>query len=319
MVSIAQAQPIIGAGGTFPAPIYDKWATAAKVAVGIDLSYQAIGSGAGVDKILRRSVDFGASDTPVDPQKLADAHLLQFPTIIGALVLIVNLPRLRDGQLRLTGETLADIYSGRITKWNDPRLIELNPTVTMPNIPIAPIHRFEASGTTGVFTAYLSRVSPAWGKDIGAGNSVAWRVGAGARGSDGLASTVVNTRGSIGYIESTFATQNHLPTARLRNRSGVFVTPTAASFAAASAAADWTVPGFAADLLDTNGTANWPIVTCTFVLLPTDQSNSAAVTRFFDWSYRDGGSMAEQLGYIPLPSAVQDAIRATWRAAVASD
>ena len=238
----AHAQAITGAGATFPAPLYAKWAAAAKPVTGIDLGYDAVGSGEGVNRIMQRSVDFGASDTPLPLSKLDDAKLLQFPTVIGAVVLIVNLPRLWDGQLRLTGEALADIYAGRITKWNDPRPTDLNPAVTMPNIPIAPVHRFEASGTPAVFTAYLSAVSPAWRAGPGIGASVAWPTGVGARGSDGVASTVINTRGGIGYVENSFATQNHLATARLRNHAGTFVKPTSASFAAAAAAGDWTAP-----------------------------------------------------------------------------
>ena len=314
----AHAQAITGAGATFPAALYAKWAAAAKPATGVDLRYEAVGSGAGVERIVHRTVDFGATDAPLPPAKLDDAKLLQFPTVIGAVVLIVNLPRLRDGQLRLTGEALADIYAGRITKWNDPRLVDLNPAVTMPNIPIAPVHRFEASGTSAVFTAYLSAVSPAWRAGPGAGGSVAWPAGAGARGSDGVASTVVNTRGGIGYVENSFATQNHLATVRLRNHAGAFVKPGAASFAAAAAAGEWTAPGFTANLIDTLGPASWPIVTCTYALLqehPDEPARNAAVTRFFDWAYRDGGALAEQMDYIPLPLAVQDGVRAAWRAA----
>jgi phosphate transport system substrate-binding protein len=312
----AQPQTIAGAGATFPAPVYLKWAEAAKSALGIDVSYDAVGSGQGIDRIMRRTIDFGASDTPVPPEKLAAAKLLQFPTVIGAVVVIVNLPRLRDGQLRLTGDALADIYAGRIKKWNDPRLVELNPAVTMPNIPIAPVHRFENSGTTAVFTSYLSIVSPEWRAGPGTGTGVMWPTGAAARGSDGVASAVLNTRGGIGYVENSFATQNHLATARLRNRAGLFVKPTTASFIAVAETGHWTAPDFAPNLVDTDGAANWPIVTCTFVMIPrdpADDARSGAVRRFFDWAYRDGGGLAQQLDYIPLPAAVQDGIRATWR------
>ena len=317
---VANAQAITGAGGTFPAPLYAKWAEAAKPTIGVSLSYDAVGSGGGIDRLLHRSVDFGASDAPMTAAKLAEAGLLQFPTVIGAVVLIVNLPRLRDGQLRLTGEVLADIYAGRITKWNDSRLVELNPTVTMPNIPIAPVHRYEASGTSAVFTAYLSAVSLPWRTGPGVGGNITWPTGPAARGSDGVASTVLNTRGGIGYVENAFATQNHLPTARLRNRADVFVRPTTASFAAAAAKGDWAVPGFAGNLIDTDGAENWPIVTATFALLPlnpADPARAAAVIRFFDWAFHRGGGLAEQMDYVPLPASVQDGVRATWRLAAA--
>jgi phosphate transport system substrate-binding protein len=312
----AQAQQITGAGGTFPAPVYAKWAEAARGAIGVDLAYSAVGSGEGQKRIIARSVDFGASDAPMDAAALASASLLQVPTLLGAVVVIVNLPRVRDGELKLTGEVLADIYAGKIRKWNDPVLAALNPDITLPNVSIAPVHRYDASGTSFVFTSYLAAVSPAWQAQTGAGTAVTWPVGSGARGNDGVASTVSITRGGIGYVESSFATENHLNIARLRNRSGAFVKPTADSFAAAAAAADWNVPGFAASLVNTAGAANWPIVATTFILLPTDPKDparAAAVLKFFDWAYRNGTKSAEQLGYLGLPAAVQDSVRALWR------
>ncbi len=297
----AQAQQITGAGGTFPAPVYAKWAEAARAAIGVDLAYDPVGSGEGQKRIIARSVDFGASDAPMDAAGLARANLLQVPTLIGAVVVIVNLPRVRDGELKLTGEALADIYAGKIRKWNDPALAALNPDITLPNVSIAPVHRYDASGTSFVFTSYLSAVSP---------------VGPGARGNDGVASTVSITRGGIGYVESSFATENHLNIARLRNRSGAFVKPTAASFAAAAAAADWNVPGFAASLVNTAGADAWPIVATTFILLPKDPKDparAAAVLKFLDWAYSNGTKAAELLGYMDLPPAVQDSVRALWR------
>lgn len=318
----AQAQQITGAGGTFPAPVYQKWVSAAHAALGIDVTYDAVGSGEGQKRIISRSVDFGASDVPMDAGALAGANLLQFPTVIGAVVVIVNLPRVRDGELKLTAEALADIYAGKIRKWDDPALAALNPDITLPNVSIAPVHRYDASGTTFVFTSYLAAISPGWKSAIGAGASVNWPAGAGARGNDGVASAVSLTRGGIGYVESSFATENHLNIARLRNRSGVFVKPTTESFAATAAAANWFVHDFAVNLVDTDGAANWPIVSTTFILLPrnpADPTRSAAVMKFFDWAYRNGRSAAEALGYIVLPPALQDDVRDTWRAQVLAD
>jgi phosphate transport system substrate-binding protein len=315
---MAQPQTITGAGATFPAPLYRKWSEAAKSVLRLSVHYDAVGSGAGVDRIVQGSVDFGASDIPLPAEKLAAAKLFQFPTVIRAVVIIVNLPRFRNGQLRLSGEALSDIYAGRIRKWNDPRLVELNPTVTMPNIPIDPVHRYEASGTTAVFTAYLSAVSARWRAGPGTGVSVDWPAGPPARGSDGVASAVLNIRGSIGYVEYSFAAQNHLAMARLRSKAGDFITPTTASFAAAAASDDWTAPGFAADLINTDNPASWPIVTCTFALVPrqpADARRSADVLRFFDWAFRDGDALARQLDYIPLPASVRDRIRAGWHKA----
>jgi phosphate transport system substrate-binding protein len=319
LCAAAHAQQITGAGGTFPAPVYAKWAETAHAAIGAEVTYSAVGSGEGQQQITARAVDFGASDVPMDAARLASADLLQFPTVIGAVVVIVNLPRVRDGELKLTGKALADIYAGKIRKWNDPVLEAMNPDITLPNVSIAPVHRYEESGTSFVFTSYLSAVSPAWKSAIGAGIAVNWPVGAGARGNDGVASTVSITRGGIGYVESSFATENHLNIARLQNRSGVFVKPTAASFAATAAAANWNVPGFAVDLVDTGGAANWPIASTTFILLPKDPKDparSAAVMKFFDWAYRNGEASAEQLGYIVLPPAVQDKVRDSWRSQV---
>jgi len=320
--SAACAQRISGAGGTFPAPVYAEWAAAAHAATGVDLAYSAVGSGEGQKRIVARSVDFGASDVPMDQAALASANLLQFPTVMGAIVVIVNLPRVRDGELKLTGEALADIYAGKIRKWNDPVLEAMNPDITLPNVSIAPVHRYDASGTSFVFTSYLSAVSPAWRGAVGAGTAVNWPVGAGARGNDGVASTVSITRGGIGYVESSFATENHLNIARLRNRSDVFVKPTAANFAATAASANWNVADFAVSLVDTEGADNWPIMSATFILLPkqpADATRSAAVMKFFDWAYRSGGPAADRLGYIALPAAVQDRVRNAWRTQVLFD
>jgi phosphate transport system substrate-binding protein len=316
----ANAQQITGAGATFPAPVYGKWGEAAKAAIGIELNYQAIGSGGGQNQIINRTVDFGASDAPVDGPKLEQNHLLQFPTVMGAVVPIVNLPGIEADALKLTGEVLGDIYLGKITKWNDPKLVELNHGLTLPNLAIAPVYRADGSGTTYVYTSYLSAASPEWKAKVGASTSVKWAAGNGAKGNDGVAATVRQVRGAIGYVENAHATQNKLTTTLLRNKAGKFVAPVLASFSAAAAAGDWkAAPHFAVNLIDTAGVEAWPIVSATFVLLPTDPKDparSAGVLKFFDYAYRNGSDIAKNLEYIALPVAVQDAVRAAWKAEV---
>ncbi len=313
----ASAQQITGAGGTFPAPVYAKWGEAAKGAVGVELNYQAIGSGGGQNQITARTVDFGASDAPMDPAKLQSANLLQFPTVMGAVVPIVNLPGIAADQVKLTGEVLAEMYEGKITKWNDPKIATLNAGTTMPNVAVAPVYRAEASGTSFVFTSYLSAASPDWKSDVGASTSVNWPAGSGAKGNDGVAATVGHTRGGLGYVENAYATQNHLTTVQLQNKAGNFVKPTMASFQAAASAADFaTAPNFAVSLIDLPGADTWPIVSPTFILLPKDPKDpakSAAAVKFFDWCYKDGGSIATQLDYIPMPASVATLVRAAWQ------
>ena len=316
----AQAQQITGAGATFPAPVYTKWGEAAKSAIGIELNYQAIGSGGGQNQIFNRTVDFGASDAPVDAAKLQQHDLLQFPTVMGAVVAVVNIPGMRTNQLKLTGELLADIYQGKIAKWNDARLAGLNRGVRLPELAIAPVHRADASGTSYVFTSYLSAVSPDWKSAVGASTSVNWPAGAGARGNDGVAGTVHNTRGGIGYVEYAYAAQNRLTTAQLSNKAGNFVIPSMVTFRASAVYADWgSAQNYAISLIDQPGAQTWPIVSATFILLPkhpTDATRSANVMKFFDWAYTHGGPIAEQLDYIPLPKTVQDSVRAAWRTEV---
>ena len=318
----AQAQQqITGAGGTFPAPVYAKWGEAAKAAIGVELNYQAIGSSGGQNQIINRTVDFGASDAPMDPAKLQSANVLQFPTVMGAVVPIVNIPDVKTDEMKLTGAVLADIYAGKIVKWNDPKIVALNSGLTLPNLAIAPVYRAEGSGTTFVFTSYLSAASPEWKAGTGAGASVKWPAGAGAKGNDGVAATVGHTRGGVGYVENAYATQNHLVTTQLQNKSGAFVKPTTASFQAAAAAGDWSgASNFAVSLIDLGGAGVWPIVSPTFILLPKDPKDatkSADVIKFFDWTYKSGGAIASQLDYIPLPAAVQDSVREHWRHDVA--
>jgi len=314
------AQQITGAGATFPAPVYAKWGEAAKAATGLELNYQAIGSGGGQNQIFNRTVDFGASDAPVDAPKLVENKLLQFPSVMGAVVPIVNIPGVEINKLKLTGELLADIYAGKITKWNDPRLVEANHGLTLPSLAIAPVYRADGSGTTYVFTSYLSAVSPEWMSKVGVSTSVKWPTGNGAKGNDGVAATVKQVKGAIGYVENAYATENKLVSTQLRNKAGTFVEPTLAAFSAAAASADWaSAKNYAVNLIDTSGATSWPIVSATFILLPKDPKDgvrSANVMKFFDWAYSNGGAIASGLEYIPLPKAVQDAVRASWKAEI---
>lgn len=322
LASPAMAQQITGAGATFPTPVYAKWGEAAKAATGVELNYQAIGSGGGQNQILNRTVDFGASDAPMDDAKLRSGNLLQFPTVMGAVVPIVNLPGIEPNKLKLTGALMAEIYLGKLTRWNDPKLAELNPGIALPNIAIAPVYRADGSGTSFVYTSYLSAVSGEWKDKVGADTSVRWPAGAGARGNDGVASTVKNTRGGIGYVENAYATENHLTTAQLRNKSGQFVSPSMKAYRAAATNGDWgNAHNFAVSLIDQQGAESWPIVSATFLLVPKDPKDAARaknVLKFVDWAYNGGGQIASDLEYIPLPKMVQDDVRAAWHANIMS-
>jgi phosphate transport system substrate-binding protein len=313
----AHAQQITGAGSSFAAPIYGKWGEAASAATGIKLNYQAVGSGAGINQINNRTVDFGASDMPVAADQLTAHKLMQFPTVIGGVDIIVNIPGVKPNELKLTGPVLADIYLGKITKWNDKAITELNPTLKLPSTAIASVHRADGSGTTFVFTDYLGMQSPEWKSKVGSSTSVSWPGGAGAKGSDGVAGTVRQIAGGIGYVESAYAEQNHLTTTMMKNQAGKFVAPTMATFTAAAASADWSkVQNFAIDLNNQPGADSWPIESATFVLVPTDPKDvaqSVAVKKFFDWGFAHGSDIATQLLYIPLPASVQAAIRTAWQ------
>lgn len=315
-VSAAAAQQVTGAGATFPAPIYAKWGEAAKAATGLELNYQAIGSGGGQTQITNRTVDFGASDAPMSTERLQKANLHQFPSVMGAVVLIVNLPGVASNQLRLDGPMVADIYHGKITKWNDPRIQAMNPGVTLPNRAIAPMYRADGSGTTYVFASYLSAVDESWKNRVGAATSVKWPTGQGARGNDGVSAMVRNTVGSVGYVEYAFAKQNNLATVQLRNRAGAFVSPSMETFAAAAANANWAAAeNFAVDLIDQPGDKSWPIVSATFILIPRDPKNPQAlanVTGFFSWAYASGDKIAIDLDYVPLPEEIKAAVRSSW-------
>jgi phosphate transport system substrate-binding protein len=312
----AFAEEMTGAGATFPAPIYNKWAEQYAAAGGDALNYQAIGSGAGVTQIINRTVDFGASDTAVAPERLASQNLLQFPAVIGGVVVVVNIPGVDGNALKLTGPIVADIYLGRIRMWNDRRIAAINPGVTLPAIAVAPAYRADSSGTTNIFTSYIASVSLPFQTQIGAANSVNWRTGVGAPGNAGVAGAVKNTRGGIGYVEFAYATENRMQVPSLQNRSGQFVRPGTASFAAAASTVNWNgAPNMSVSMNNTVGAANWPIVGPTYILLPKNPANaerSLAVMKFFDWAFKNGQPAADQLHYVMLPAAVQAQVRTRW-------
>jgi phosphate transport system substrate-binding protein len=313
----AFAADITGAGATFPYPIYSKWADAYKKQTGIGLNYQSIGSGGGIAQIKAKTVTFGASDMPLKPAELEAAGLVMFPTVVGAEVLVYHLPGLATNKLVIDGSTLAGIYLGKITKWNDPALKKLNPGVALPNMDIIVVHRSDGSGTTFIFANYLSKVSKEWADKVGAATSIDWPVGIGAKGNEGVAGNVGQTVGSIGYVEYAYAMQNKLTWARMINHDGKIVSATMESFQASAAHADWDhADHFYMILTDQPGAESWPIENPTFVLFyknPGDKAASKAALDFFKWSYANGDQMAESLLYVPLPDVVVDKIQASWK------
>ncbi len=317
-----RADSVIGAGATFPAPVYGGWAQAYHDATGIAVNYQPIGSGGGIRQITAGTVDFGATDKPLSAATLAKLDLSQFPLLIGGIVPIINVRGIGAGQIRLTGDVLAAIYLGQITRWTDPAIQRLNPALVLPDLPITVVHRADGSGTTFVFTSYLARKSAAWATTVGAGDAVNWKAGLGGKGNDGVAAFVKQTNGAIGYVEFTYASKSHLAYALVQNASGAFVAPDIAAFAAAAAAAPWgKVPGNAIVLVDQPDPAAWPISAATFILMkrrPDNPARSATVLRFFDWAFRTGDATAIRLSYVPLPSAVKDLIRHQWASEIAS-
>ncbi|MBT9445714.1 MAG: phosphate ABC transporter substrate-binding protein PstS [Hyphomonadaceae bacterium] len=312
----AAAGEITGAGATFPAPIYTKWAEQYAATGGDSLNYQAIGSGAGVTQIINRTVDFGASDTAVAPERLASQNLLQFPAVIGGVVIAVNIPGVDGNALKLTGPIIADIYLGRVRMWNDRRITAINPGVSLPALAIAPAYRADSSGTTNIFTSYIASISLPFQSQVGAGNSVAWRAGIGAPGNAGVAGAIRNTRGGFGYVEYAYATENRMQTPMIQNRSGQFVRPSTAAFSAAAAQANWAnAPNLAVSMNNTVGATNWPIVGPTYIMIPknpADGDRAAAVLKFFDWAFRNGSPAADQLHYVMLPESVRTQVRARW-------
>ncbi len=312
----ARAADISGAGATFPYPLYAKWADVYKKETGIGLNYQSIGSGGGIKQITAKTVTFGASDMPLKPQELNKMGLIQFPTVMGGDVPVVNLEGIKSGDLRLDGGTLAKIFLGEITKWDDPALKRLNPDAKLPSQAIAVVHRSDGSGTTFIFTDYLSKVSADWKSKVGANTSVEWPVGIGAKGNEGVANNVGQTSGSIGYVEYAYAKQNNLTFVNMINKDGKAAAPNAATFQAAAANADWQeANGFYVILTDQPGPASWPIAGATFILIhkqPPDPAAAAEALKFFAWAYARGGKMAEELDYVPMPTSVVSAIQHVW-------
>jgi phosphate transport system substrate-binding protein len=311
----ALAASISGAGATFPYPIYSKWAAAYRSETGNSLNYQSIGSGGGIRQIQTKTVTFGASDMPLSTAELNKFGLLQFPTVIGGDVPIVNLRGIRPGQLVLDGPTLADIFLGKIANWSDPAIKKLNPTLNLPNQAIITVHRSDASGTTFIFVNYLSKVSKEWADRVGFATAVDWPVGIGAKGNEGVAGNVAQSNGSIGYVEFAYVTQNRLNYAK--NKEGKTVSPAAASFAAAASGANWEpANGFGTLLTDQPGAESWPIAGATFILVykkPADEAATREALKFFQWAYKNGDAAAASLDYVAFPDAVKQKIMANWQ------
>ena len=318
----AMAADITGAGATFPFPVYSKWADAYKKETGNGLNYQSIGSGAGIKQILAKTVTFGATDAPLKADKLEKDGLLQWPMVMGAIVPVVNVEGVKSGELVLSGEVLGDIYLGKVTKWNDPAIAKLNPNLKLPSDAIAVVRRSDGSGTSFNFTDYLSKANAEWKSKVGSGTAVEWPVGVGAKGNEGVAGNVGQTKNSIGYVEYAYAKQNKLTHVALINKAGKTVQPTIASFQAAAANADWAhAPGYYVILTDQPGETSWPITAATFILMykePTDKAASAEAIKFFKWAFEKGGKMAEELDYIPMPDSVVKQIEKTWTSEIKS-
>jgi phosphate transport system substrate-binding protein len=311
----ALAAEITGAGATFPAPIYSKWADGYQKATANKLNYQSIGSGGGIKQIVARTVDFGASDMPLKPEDLARDGLMQFPTVIGGVVPVVNLAGFQPGQIKLTGAVLGDIYLGNVKKWNDKPITDLNPGLKLPDQAIAVVRRADGSGTTFIFTNYLSKVNAAWKEKVGEGTAVQWPTGLGGKGNEGVSAFVQRIPGAIGYVEYAYAKQNKMIHAALKNADGNFVQPGDLTFKAAAAGADWVKSNFAVILTNQPGKEAWPITGATFILMHVKQEKPAQATealRFFEWSYKNGAKMADELDYVPLPDAVVKQVYAAW-------
>jgi phosphate transport system substrate-binding protein len=314
----ALAADISGAGATFPYPIYSKWADAYRKETGVGLNYQSIGSGGGIKQIKAKTVIFGATDMPLKPEEAKEAGLVQFPMIIGGVVPAVNIKGVQPGQLVLDGATIASIYLGEITKWDDPKIKKLNPKLTLPSTAIAPVYRSDGSGTNFLFSDYLSKSSPKFKDSVGAATSVQWPVGIGAKGNEGVANMTTQTDGAIGYVEYAFAKQNKMSYADLVNKAGKAVAPSADSFQAAASNADWAhAASYYLILTDQAGAKSWPITGASFILVygqPQDVAATTEALKFFNWAYKKGTQMASDLDYVPLPEALIKQVRATWKA-----
>ena len=316
------AADITGAGATFPFPIYSKWADAYKKETGNGLNYQSIGSGGGIKQIEAKTVTFGATDMPLKVDQLEKDGLVQWPMVMGAIVAVVNLEGVKPGEMVSDGDTLANIYLGKITKWDDPAIKKLNPNVKLPAEAITVVRRSDGSGTTFNFTDYLSKVSPDWKSKVGSGTAVEWPTGVGAKGNEGVSGNIGQTKNSIGYVEYAYAKQNKLTYTAMINKAGKTVQPTVEAFQAAASNADWAkAPGYYVILTDEPGEKSWPITASTFILMhkePADKAASAEGIKFFKWAFKNGGKMAEELDYIPMPDSVVKLIEKTWSADIKS-
>jgi len=310
----AFAQDVTGAGASFPAPVYSKWADAYNKATGARINYQSVGSGAGIRQIKAKTVDFGASDAPLKDDELAKDGMIQFPTVIGGVVPVINVKGIAPGQLKMTGQVLGDIYLGKIAKWNDPAIVALNAGVALPDAAIAPVRRADGSGTSFIFTNYLSKVNADWKAKVGEGTAVNWPTGAGGKGNEGVSSYVQRLPNSIGYVEYAYAKQNKMTHVQLKNAAGNYVSPDDANFKAAAAGADWSKSYYQV-LTEQPGKDAWPITGATFILMHKVQdkpANAASALKFFDWAYASGDKMAAELEYVTLPDSVKALVRKTW-------
>jgi phosphate transport system substrate-binding protein len=311
---LASAQEVTGAGATFPAPLYAKWASDYNKATGVRINYQSVGSGAGIRQIDAKTVAFGASDMPLRDDELAKKGQVQFPTVIGGVVPVVNIKGIAPGQMRLNGQVLGDIYLGKIAKWNDPAIKALNPSLNLPDVAIAPVRRADGSGTTFIFTNYLSKVNPEWKSKVGEGTAVNWPTGAGGKGNEGVAAFVGRLPNSIGYVEYAYVKQNKMTYTLVQNAAGQFVSPDDTSFKAAAAGAEW-AKTFYQILTNQPGAQSWPITGATFILMHKVQdkpAEAAAALKFFDWAYKNGDKTADDLDYVPMPPSVKQQIERLW-------
>ncbi len=304
-----------GAGATFPYPVYSAWANEYNKVTGMKLNYQSIGSGGGIKQITERTVDFGASDKPLTPEELAKDNLLQFPAAIGGVVLVVNIPGVKAGELRLDSDAVCKIFMGEIKNWSDAKIKGLNPNAKLPQRDITVVHRSDGSGTTAIFTDYLSGACPAWKEKVGSGTSVSWPAGIGGKGNEGVSNYVQQAANSIGYVEFAYAKQNNLAYTKLKNRAGVFVEPSFESFEDAAASGNFDAKkGFYLWLTNAPGKKSWPIAGATFILLAKEKKDSnGKVVKFFDWAYNHGDNKAKELIYVPLPKSLKDKVRAYWK------
>ncbi len=310
----AYAEDITGAGASFPAPLYSKWAADYNKATSVKVNYQSVGSGAGIKQIDAKTVDFGASDMPLTDEDLNKKGQVQFPTVIGGVIPVVNIAGVAPGKMLLTGELLADIYLGKITKWDDAALKALNPTLNLPDALIAPVRRSDGSGTSFIFTNYLSKISAEWKTKVGESTAPNWPVGLGGKGNEGVSAFVSRIPNSIGYVEYSYVKQNKMTYAKLKNSAGTFVDPDDTAFKAAAAGADW-AKSFYQILTNQPGKDSWPITGATFILMHKVQDKPAAASsslKFFDWAYKNGDKTADDLDYVPMPNSVKDAIRKSW-------